>query len=111
MCNSANNTRATYLLPPLKFYEVVHVYCEVLAVVQMKIVIFWDMTPCRLLCKHQGFTGAYCLRLQGSLNTLTAKFRNIGTYIYQTKRCHIPEYWGLRSKLDPRTNNERLEGE
>jgi hypothetical protein len=38
---------------------------EVVTVVVMKSIIFWDITPCSLLKVNRRFGGTYCLHLQG----------------------------------------------
>jgi hypothetical protein len=41
----------------------------VLAVILIKIHVFWDTTPCRLVTRYQRFWGACCLSLQGGFWT------------------------------------------
>jgi hypothetical protein len=38
---------------------------EVLTAVKMSMLVFWVVTPCELVDRHQRFGGAYCLHLQG----------------------------------------------
>jgi hypothetical protein len=40
----------------------------------MKIIIFWDMTPCSLLSCNRRFGGTYRLHLQGGRNNFNKKY-------------------------------------
>jgi hypothetical protein len=46
---------------------------EVLTAVVMKIIIFWDITPCRPLSVNLLFGGTYRLHLQGRRNNFSKK--------------------------------------
>jgi hypothetical protein len=45
--------------------DVIHVGFEVLTVVAVKRIIFWDVMPCIPVDVHGCFGGMYCLHLQG----------------------------------------------
>jgi hypothetical protein len=63
---------ARHRLKVICFKYVKYVGFEVFTAVVMKIIIFWDMTPCSLLRFNRRFGGTYRLHLQGRRN----KFSN-----------------------------------
>jgi hypothetical protein len=72
-----------------------YVAFEVFTAVVMKSIIFWDVTPCRLLSCNRRFGGTYRLNLQGRRNN-SSKNQQVSRWqtsvaTQQTTRRHIPE--------------------
>ena len=69
----------------------------------MKVLIFSALTSCILLYKYQRFIGAYCLLLSSNLKYTENKIPKRRYIVYLSRRCYIPEYWGLQSSSSPCT--------
>jgi hypothetical protein len=63
---------------------------EILMVVAVKIIVFWDVAPCSLIDVYQ----LLCSEDGGS-----RFLYNVGKYLYQTAWCHNPEGANLHSKI------------
>jgi hypothetical protein len=74
-----------------------HKRLQVLMAVKIKTLVFWVVTPCRLVGRYQNFGGTYCLHLspedEGSMF-----FRNVGIYL-QVHTALQP--WRPTSILNP----------
>jgi hypothetical protein len=55
----------------------------------MKIIIFWDFTPCTLVHTYKLFGGTFCICYEGNMEAAASSPAFIP--VYQTTRCYIPE--------------------
>jgi hypothetical protein len=58
-------------------YDNITARSEVLAVVIMKIIAFWDVTRCSLVDRYQQFGGTYCRHLPPRTPVFLKKYRNL----------------------------------
>jgi hypothetical protein len=65
---------------------------EVLMVMSMKMVVFWDVAPCSLVDTDPHFRGAYCLHHQDDETSVN---------IHQTTQSNIPEDSHLKMLFVP----------
>jgi hypothetical protein len=67
---------------------------------RLKIVVFWDVTPCTLVNRYQRFGGICCLHLQGDTEGSSKVFDNM----YQTTRRYILEECYIRNDRRDKIN-------
>jgi hypothetical protein len=69
---------------------VLHVRFQVLTMVSMKMIAFWDIAPRSLIVVDRHFRGAYCLHHQGDEWRQDAPLKH-QKYYNETTRCNISE--------------------